>query len=148
MNKKGQGAMEYLMTYGWAILVVIIVGIVLWQSGVFGTGGGGTSGFDKVRIEDYVYNSDGLLASYENAAGGTLKKVNLTYTGVDMAYDTLEVTGANWAPGKEYSITINDTAANSCPASGGGYAVDVKIDYISEAGLAHSESGTIRGTCE
>jgi uncharacterized protein (UPF0333 family) len=40
MNSKGQGAMEYLMTYGWAILVVIIVGIVLWQSGVFGTGSG------------------------------------------------------------------------------------------------------------
>jgi len=35
MKKTGQGAMEYLMTYGWAILVVIIVGVVLWQMGLF-----------------------------------------------------------------------------------------------------------------
>jgi hypothetical protein len=34
-SRKGQGAMEYLMTYGWAILVVMIVGITLWQMGVF-----------------------------------------------------------------------------------------------------------------
>lgn len=26
-NKKGQGAMEYLMTYGWAIIVVMIAGL-------------------------------------------------------------------------------------------------------------------------
>jgi hypothetical protein len=34
MKTKGQGAMDYMMTYGWAILVVLIVGIVLWQLGV------------------------------------------------------------------------------------------------------------------
>jgi len=32
---KGQGAFEYLMSYGWAVLVVIVLGIVLWQLGVF-----------------------------------------------------------------------------------------------------------------
>jgi len=35
---KGQGAMEYLMTYSWAILVIVTVGLVLWQLGVFNTG--------------------------------------------------------------------------------------------------------------
>ncbi len=25
MRKKGQAAMEYLMTYGWAILIIIVV---------------------------------------------------------------------------------------------------------------------------
>jgi len=148
MNKKGQGAMEYLMTYGWAILVVIIVGIVLWQSGVFGTGGGGTSGFDKIRIEDYAYTSSGLDVSYENAAGATIKKVNLTYSGTDMAYSTFEETGASWAPGKEQTISINSTAANACGTAGTGYSVDVAIVYLSEAGLTHTESGTLRGQCE
>jgi uncharacterized protein (UPF0333 family) len=36
MNNKGQGAMEYLMTYGWAILVVVIIGGVMWYLGFFG----------------------------------------------------------------------------------------------------------------
>ncbi len=33
--KKGQTAMEYLMTYGWAILIVIVVVAALYSMGVF-----------------------------------------------------------------------------------------------------------------
>ena len=35
MRKKGQAAMEYLMTYGWAILIVIIVAAALYALGIF-----------------------------------------------------------------------------------------------------------------
>lgn len=41
-HKKGQAAMEFLMTYGWAILVVLIAIAALYALGVF-EGGGGTS---------------------------------------------------------------------------------------------------------
>src|SRR3989344_3213716 len=41
-NKKGQAAMEFLMTYGWAILVVLIAVAALYALGIF-SGGGGTS---------------------------------------------------------------------------------------------------------
>ncbi len=34
-NKKGQSAMEYLMTYGWAILVIVVVVGALYAMGVF-----------------------------------------------------------------------------------------------------------------
>lgn len=34
-SKKSQAAMEFLMTYGWAILIVLIVIGVFWQLGVF-----------------------------------------------------------------------------------------------------------------
>ena len=40
--KKGQAAMEFLMTYGWAILVVLIAIAALYSLGVF-SGGGGSS---------------------------------------------------------------------------------------------------------
>ena len=40
MKKKAQSAMEYLMTYGWAILIVIVVVAALYSMGVFGGGGG------------------------------------------------------------------------------------------------------------
>lgn len=32
--KKGQGALEYLMTYGWALLVIVVVGAALFALGV------------------------------------------------------------------------------------------------------------------
>lgn len=35
VNMKGQDAMEYLMTYGWAILIVILVAGILFALGVF-----------------------------------------------------------------------------------------------------------------
>ncbi len=35
MNAKGQAAMEYMTTYGWALLIVGIALVVLWQMGVF-----------------------------------------------------------------------------------------------------------------
>jgi uncharacterized protein (UPF0333 family) len=34
-NKRGQAAMEFLMTYGWAILAAVIAIGVLWYMGVF-----------------------------------------------------------------------------------------------------------------
>jgi len=37
-NQKGQSAMEYLMTYGWAILIIAIVLAALFALGVFSTG--------------------------------------------------------------------------------------------------------------
>lgn len=34
--RKGQTATEYLMTYGWAILIIVVVVCALWAMGVFG----------------------------------------------------------------------------------------------------------------
>ncbi len=31
---RGQGAIEYLMTYGWALLVIVVVGAALYSAGV------------------------------------------------------------------------------------------------------------------
>ena len=36
MLKKAQASMEFLMTYGWAILVVIIIIAILFTSGIIG----------------------------------------------------------------------------------------------------------------
>ncbi len=54
--KKGQSAMEYLMTYGWAILVIAVVLAALFELGVFSGGTGlpnacvGQSGFQCTLI--------------------------------------------------------------------------------------------------
>ncbi len=150
MNNKGQGAMEYLMTYGWAILVVIIVGIVLWQSGVFGTSAGGISGFSKIRVEDYSFDADEIVVSFENAAGRTLRTVVTTVSVNGAAAANMSsatgTTQANWAPGKEYALNFTDIT--TCTDVGAGYSLDFEIAYVSEANIEHTETGTIRGTCE
>ncbi|MBU4406051.1 MAG: hypothetical protein KKB24_00525, partial [Candidatus Altiarchaeota archaeon] len=46
------GALEYIQTYAWAILVVLIVGVVLWQFGIFGqhSGVNVATGFSKIKV--------------------------------------------------------------------------------------------------
>ncbi|HHQ45164.1 MAG TPA: hypothetical protein ENN13_03400 [Candidatus Altiarchaeales archaeon] len=65
-GQKAQGAMEYLMTYGWAILVVMIVGVAMWRLGVFDLGGGASTtihGFAKIKpvASATGYTKDGVL---------------------------------------------------------------------------------------
>ena len=35
LTHKSQSALEYMMTYGWAILVIVIVAAVLYSLGIF-----------------------------------------------------------------------------------------------------------------
>ncbi len=35
LTNKSQSALEYLMTYGWAILIIVIVAGVLYSMGIF-----------------------------------------------------------------------------------------------------------------
>jgi hypothetical protein len=50
ISKKGQGAMEYLMSYSWAILIILVVGVAIWQLGIFTSGSSLTStGFEGIK---------------------------------------------------------------------------------------------------
>lgn len=35
MRQHGQGSFEYMMSYGWAVLVIVVLAVVLWNIGVF-----------------------------------------------------------------------------------------------------------------
>jgi len=120
--QRGQGSMEYLMTHGLAILVVIVVGIVLWQSGVFGNSSESITGFQKIRVGEFVYNTnDGLSVVYTNTAGTTLKNVLINYSGD--ANGTSRYTGSSsWAVGEEYTDKTSDVCNE-----GSEYIVDTTV---------------------
>jgi hypothetical protein len=48
---RAQAAVEYLMTYGWAVLVVMVVGIFMWQTGMFNStvSTATSNGFPKLK---------------------------------------------------------------------------------------------------
>jgi hypothetical protein len=140
--------MEYLMTYGWAILIVIIVGIVLWKSGIFGGGGGNlATGFGPVTPQDWSITSTNGTSQivWQNSAGQAVRVVSFTF-GANTCVNTTTAP-STMAPGKTYLVSYNCTSANACPSAGGGYAIDITVSYTSEANVAHSNTGTIRGTC-
>ena len=158
LDKKGQGAMEYLMTYGWAILVVMIVGVVLWQLGIFGGGPGAANtarGFGRIKVMDpsirYVAIGtgvdDGLLNfTIMNGAGQTVSDLKMTASGSGCSTTTQDLG----------TLGAGATAATGVPgcdlkAGGDSFAVDVDFSYnMTVAGdkVQHDESGTIRGAVE
>ncbi|MEW5955922.1 MAG: hypothetical protein AB1626_05315, partial [Candidatus Micrarchaeota archaeon] len=63
--KRGQTALEYLVTYGWAILVIVIIAAILWYFGVFNpskwTQEKQCGGFSSLQCMDFKVNSTGVL---------------------------------------------------------------------------------------
>ncbi|MBS3093823.1 hypothetical protein J4456_04570 [Candidatus Pacearchaeota archaeon] len=87
-NKKGQAAMEFLMTYGWAILAAVIAIGVLAYFGVF-TPGKYTSGTAIVTAPFYAnaWNAKpaGVTLELQNNGGETfqIESVDITNCGID-----------------------------------------------------------------
>ena len=96
--KKAQSAMEYLMTYGWAILIIAIVLAALFSLGVF--------------------SSSSFLGTTCVASSGYLCQSPLLHTGT-LTLTFGQSTGTNW--GQSYIAFIQSGAgapSTSLPACG------------------------------
>ncbi len=72
LNKKAQSALEYMMTYDWAILAVIIVLIILYFLGVFSpynNTGYSVSGFSPFTVLTQECGNGALLMELGNSLG-------------------------------------------------------------------------------
>ncbi len=162
--KKAQSAMEYLMTYGWAILIVIIVAAALYALGIFNPAtytGRIPTGFTTLGApEDWDVNSDGdvrIILNNRLASQITVYEISVTSGTTTDTWETVGCTGA----GTYLTIAPNgqvEPSNTTCPSSneeyelnvgsqtsGTTYSVDVEILYNS-GGFNHTESGKITGT--
>ncbi|MFQ6021051.1 MAG: hypothetical protein ACE5J4_03515 [Candidatus Aenigmatarchaeota archaeon] len=144
--KKGQTAMEYLMTYGWAILIILIVGGLLVYYGVFSIKPGASKqGFGLVDVSSpWDYNAAGTLRiKVENRVGTqiTIDKIFVTdgttavigNSSVDMSVSP--GTTSDW-------IIADSTVAGS---TGDAYSISVAIQY-NVTGESFNSSGSLSGT--
>jgi hypothetical protein len=155
LGNKGQGAMEYLMTYGWAILVVMIVGVVLWQLGVFNVGQGNlvVTGFVKMQplTPSIAYRNASFTASFTNALGTTIKIDNVTVNesiANGMCTPSPTLVGSTVKAGGTFTV-----ASTTCPPKTDGEAYDliVTIRYNATMGgitTPHTDTGHIKGQGE
>ncbi len=78
---KAQSAMEYLMTYGWAILIIAIVLVALFELGIFGgsslpTACTGQSGF---VCQNPVFANSNLVITVGEASGSSYTGANVFF---------------------------------------------------------------------
>jgi hypothetical protein len=155
---RGQSAIEYMMTYGWAILVVLVAGIVLWQMGYLELGRNITPdkrGFSQLTPLDWslIINANGLgnltLIIQNNAgtvveiqADGTAASMTSGGTGSCTLSTALPITDVR--PGTTKKIEFVN-----CPLqvakTGEYYRVNVTIAYQAKSGLPHRSNGVVWG---
>ena len=108
-SSKGQAAMEFLMTYGWAILIVIIAIGALYALGVF-SGGGGTN----CKMDPPFACIDMVVTA---AAGGD--QLVVTAQGIGGGA-TVSVAGGCTAAATPVPNNVQTTIALTCPGVSSG----------------------------
>lgn len=139
-SRKGQAALEYLVTYGWAILAIVIIAAVLWYLGVFNPaqysnpGGKQCGGFSTVQCVDYTAVAPSTISIvFGNAAGSNLQNVYATIAGVAVFCSS--------SVGMQGQFTCSVTNATFTANSD----IPVQVSYTSStSGLFHNETGFIR----
>jgi uncharacterized protein (UPF0333 family) len=152
--RKGQTALEYLMTYGWAILVVIIVVAVLYYMGftkpcrftgtqVTGFGQAFISGV-KMTVNAAGKNELSFILK-SNIPGDAITITNIKMSHSPDYEGASDVGGGiTLSQGESRTITITQTAGttfavNDC------YAVDVEITYNQGGATGLKIAGSITG---
>jgi hypothetical protein len=160
MNRiKGQASLEFLMTYGWAILVIGVVMVALWQWGVFNPQGNvrpSFLGFWGVVPMDFQYKTNGdLVFSFQNSVIDG--DINITAINITISDKDKYSTGQLASP-----INISSGQVTTWPLShlvsilpsgkaGQSYNLHVTIEYVDDrlgADRKFRSSGTISGTIE
>ncbi len=165
MHKKGQAAMEFLMTYGWAILAAIIAIGVLAYFGVFSPGrlvAGAATANAPFGINAHNILSTGTtdgtvqLEMIQNS-GDTLENVVVAITGTG-AMSTVTCTAAlagQWSSGTVKRVA--DGLAIDCTDGGVGdpmiagetFTGNIAISYNKLGStLTQTTSGSIRGAIQ
>ena len=132
------------MTCGWAIIIVIIVGVALWRLGVFTPSAGHVAtGFSEFSASDFKITSSGA---------GTIVLVNhdtqsRTVTMNEVTMGGAACTGDSGSHGAGDNWTISCTSVPA-GATGNTYTGVAVVANYSVAGVDHIETGKITGQYE
>ncbi|MCK5474405.1 MAG: hypothetical protein KAI53_03290 [Candidatus Aenigmarchaeota archaeon] len=142
--KKAQSATEYIMTYGWAILAITIVGALLYTQ-VFSNKAcaSGINGFDMtyplvpVGTQYYINGADGLVViGVENRCDR-----NITIT----AINGIALNGGNVVVAEGRQGAINATVPSLVGISGKCYSKEIRIYYNTNLVSGVQSTGVLNG---
>lgn len=154
MVRKGQSALEYMMTYGWAILVIVIVAAVLYSLGIFSPSssiGTGSTGFAP-------------FAASASSCSTSNFQVALTLGGLPGGATSADITSATITTSSGITVTTASATAGTGTVLSGGvakltfagtctpgahYSASITVDYSYSDALGpqtDNATGTVYGT--
>jgi hypothetical protein len=148
---------DYLGTYGWAVLVLVIVGSALWKAGLFGNTAPGASGFGALAPGAWAFSEAGSQIVFLNHGDEELFGISVSLLqgsdclenagGVVNAPVSLALNATSVRPGG--AILASPFCIQRCASRP--YAVAIKVvarvTYATASGAARTEDGAIQGRC-
>ncbi len=145
-NRKAQSALEYMMTYGWAILIIVIVAVILYSMGIFSPASSISStitGFSGLGVTNaQCFSNNGMVVLFTNNIG---QPINLTKVMVSIGST---ITGLNLShivlAGSISTIFI----PIQCGKGGSHFFATVSITYTEPSSVfkgPYLSSGTVSG---
>ncbi|MBI4209886.1 MAG: hypothetical protein HY544_00040 [Candidatus Diapherotrites archaeon] len=124
-DRKGQSALEYLMTYGWALIVIVVVIAALYfiipktQAQCSLTSG-------NLTLDSYTLSASNMNLSVVTGPGKLDSNINLlaTVTTGTGAFATDTNTAGPVQPGTKFTKTLGTTTALS-----GNVSIDLTLTY-------------------
>ncbi len=147
LPRRSQSALEYMMTYGWAILVIVIVAAVLYSLGIFSPSSAISStvtGFSNLgSVTAQCIGNQGLTIQLGNSVGYTIQITNISVSASGKTVNMPEQ--SNIAPSGTKVFYIS----NVCPSPSSRYSLSVTV-YYTEPGQIfpgpYTSTGTITGS--
>ena len=151
VEKKGQAAMEFLMTYGWALLVVLVAIGALAFFGVLNPGqflpssctitpGIACTDF-KVTAETPDQGDGTIIVNLQNGMGESLTDVVVKW-----GNNCDSGTGVAFADGESKQFTVGKAQPGmgcGTGATGSKVKADLTVSYSSGSGLPHNKIGQL-----
>ncbi|MFC2143944.1 hypothetical protein ACFLQO_01105 [Candidatus Aenigmatarchaeota archaeon] len=152
--KKAQAAMEYLMTYGWAIIIVIIVAAALYAMGLFSPGAQSVAtGFPNVGTPEIgawqLLDTGAFTVKLKNNAPYAVNITSLTVEWGATACTTPAInskTGIGAGIWLGMGTEFNITATCGTPSSGSVYGIDIQVSGLNDKAMTFSDKGRVTGT--
>ncbi len=144
MEKRGQSALEYLMTYGWALIVIaIVIGVLIY---VTSTSTGGIvcqSQSTQIVLKEWsvATGTDNVGVTIQNATGGAIT-ISSVASGGDFADDTNSGPFPSIAKNATYPLT----GISGPDASGSINNGTVTVSYTTEGQLPATATIVCAGT--
>ena len=147
MKRKAQSALEYMMTYGWAILIIVIVAAVLYSMGIFNPSsstGTTATGFSPFTVLAQTCNSTGLYIQLGNNAPNSVTPgagTITTQSGLTGSATLAVVPSGAISTGASFILEFK---GSDC-TSGTRYSAVISLPFTETTGLG-SQSNTATGT--
>lgn len=144
MKRSGQAAIEYMTTYGWAILVLGIIGVVIWQLGLFDMQSmiqPGFSGFSVLVPVDWMMTAGhSCVLSVQLANGAGEGIINVTVVGGNSCVPATVLAGG---------MTICNRDVGACGSAGHAYEKELTVTYKRASDdQSFQTAGTVWGNTE